>query len=306
MSSTAYFIQFPHPGQEQAPRDMPWNTQTHRRKFLIGSGRYLEDGDAVADADQVFWGEWEPPSRVIATWPPSGRMPRAIHRPHWIRPARNTARQNTDPWVWGERMLYSNCRQTSGSPIRTPNSMQRLTRGSVICFGSTLDGVFCLDTVFVVGSAEPWDPAHGVAADIDEAFRICTSDPLIARDDGSGVALSCATGAPLTLYRGATVDDPVEGMFSFVPARRADARDRRFARPAVRLSIEQPRQHPEHAGFEKCTPPRRGARSMGPGPTPGGSRGPRARRARPDPAVRGQRGRAGRRPTALLTRATTG
>lgn len=239
MSSTAYFIQFPHPGQEQAPRDMPWNTQTHRRKFLIGSGRYLEDGDAVADADLVFWGEWEPPSRVITTWPPSGRMPRAIHRPHWIRPARNTARQNTDPWVWGERMLYSNCRQTSGSPIRTPNSMQRLTRGSVICFGSTLDGAFCLDTVFVVGSAEPWDPAHGVAADIDEAFRICTSDPLIARDDESGVALSCATGALFTLYRGATVDDPVEGMFSFVPARPADARDRRFARPAVRLSIDR-------------------------------------------------------------------
>jgi len=35
----------------------------------------------------------------------------------------------------------------------------------------------------------------------------------------------------LTLYRGATV----EGMFSFVPARRADEADPRFCRPSVRL-----------------------------------------------------------------------
>jgi hypothetical protein len=39
----------------------------------------------------------------------------------------------------------------------------------------------------------------------------------------------------LTLYRGATLDDPVEGMFSFVPARRADAADPRFPRPPILL-----------------------------------------------------------------------
>jgi hypothetical protein len=39
----------------------------------------------------------------------------------------------------------------------------------------------------------------------------------------------------LTLYRSATFDDPVEGMFSFLPARLADAADARFARPRARL-----------------------------------------------------------------------
>jgi hypothetical protein len=37
----------------------------------------------------------------------------------------------------------------------------------------------------------------------------------------------------LMLYRGATIEHPVEGMFSFVPARRAGVDDPRFRRPSV-------------------------------------------------------------------------
>jgi hypothetical protein len=37
----------------------------------------------------------------------------------------------------------------------------------------------------------------------------------------------------LTLYRAATLDRPVSGMFSFVPARRADDPAPRFPRPAI-------------------------------------------------------------------------
>ena len=37
------------------------------------------------------------------------------------------------------------------------------------------------------------------------------------------------------LYRGATVERPVDGMYSFVPARRADEPDPRFPRPAILL-----------------------------------------------------------------------
>jgi hypothetical protein len=35
--------------------------------------------------------------------------------------------------------------------------------GSIICFGSSRDEEFCGDTVFVVGSSEPWTSrrAHG-------------------------------------------------------------------------------------------------------------------------------------------------
>jgi len=224
---TAFFVQFPHPGGEHRPAvdEMGWNAGKHRRKFLRAPGRY-QDGDGhVREGSLAFWGEWEPPSRIERRWPAAGRLPRALHIPHWSPLPVDSFRQNTDPWVWGERMLYSNCKQTTG-PDRRATSMQGLNPGSVICFGSTIDSEFCVDTIFVVASAEPWVPADHDRLQVDDAFKICT-----------GQALTSATRDAqmrLTLYRAATLEDPVEGMFSFVPARLAD-RDPRFARPNVHL-----------------------------------------------------------------------
>jgi len=224
---TGFFVQFPHPGGEHNPLtdDMAWNTGDHRRKFLIAPGRYLDGDDQLGVADLVLWAEWEPPSRVERRWPASGRLPRALHRPYWAEPTRRV-RQNTDPWIWGEPMIYSNCKQIFG-PQRRPTSMQRLTHGSVICFGSTIDGEFCVDTVFVVAAAEPWTPGEAADLAVDEAFKTCTAGSLAARRRDAHLRL--------TLYRGATVDNPVQGMYSFVPARRADRGDLRFPRPPIRL-----------------------------------------------------------------------
>ena len=135
---------------------------------------------------------------------------------------------NTDPWVFGDRMIYSNCRQTiagAHGELR-PTLMQRLARGSVICFGSTIGRAFCLDTVFVVASAETWAPRTAAHLGIDDAFRVCTVE---------ATATAKRQLLSLTLYRGATLDDPIDGMFSFVPARLASERDPRFARPRVSL-----------------------------------------------------------------------
>jgi hypothetical protein len=100
-----------------------------------------------------------------------------------LRSAAGGFRQNTDPWVWGDRMIYSNCKQVFG-PERRPTFMQRLTqrltRGSVIRFGSTIDGEFCVDTVFVVASAEPWVPAEVADLDVEDAFKTCTGGPITA------------------------------------------------------------------------------------------------------------------------------
>ena len=206
---------------------MPWNVAGHRRKFLVASGRYADGTGGLAVAELVFWGEWEPPSRVERRWPASDRLPRVLHRPYWTTPGTTGHRQNTDPWVWGEQMLYTNCKQIVG-PDRRATSMQRLTPGSVICFGSTIGEDFCLDTVFVVGSAEAWIPAKARALDLSEAFVTCTADSVVASPTDAHLEL--------TLYRGATVDAPIEGMFSFAPARRADDAHQRFARPAVRVA----------------------------------------------------------------------
>jgi hypothetical protein len=248
--AAATFVQFPHPGAEHNPAsdDMPWNVDAHRRKFLLAPGHYIDADDHVGEADLVFWGEWEPPSRIERRWPANGRLPRALHRPYWSRPATRGFRQNTDPWVWGERMLYSNCKQTFG-PERRRTCMQELRAGSVICFGSTIDGEFCLDTVLVVECAQPWSPGEIASLDVDEAFRTCTGDPIAAGCTG--------TDAELTLYRGATADDPVEGMFSFVPAMRADAQDARFARPPLRIpGLINPANRQSTWGAKRPLPPR--------------------------------------------------
>ena len=71
-----YVVQFPHPGREHNPKDapvMPWNAGSHARKFMRSPGR-LVDRDGVAhDGSAVFWGEWEPPSRVVDRWAPDGQ-----------------------------------------------------------------------------------------------------------------------------------------------------------------------------------------------------------------------------------------
>jgi hypothetical protein len=174
-------------------------------------------------ADLVLWGEWEPPSQIVRRWSKDGRLPRALHRPFWAVPAENGFRQNTDPWIWGEEMFYSCCKQTVGDDDR-PTSLQRLTPGSVICFGSTLAGEFCVDTVFVVASSEPWVASDASELAADEAFIACTVE---------SVASSPEANVRFILYRGATFDRPFEGMYSFVPARRADDPAPRFQRPAI-------------------------------------------------------------------------
>lgn len=219
----ASFIQFPHPGPEHRPpvngRDKPWNVGDHARKFLISHGWYVDSDLEPRDDELVFWGEWEPPSRIERRWTKSGRLPEALHRPYWMVPAGTSFRQNTDPWVFGPTMYYSNCRQTS--------SMQRLTTGSIICFGSTMDRQFCIDTVFVVASSEPWTPAKNALVNAEPAFITCTAESLATSPRDAR--------RRYRLYRGASLEHPVHGMFTFVPARLASSASVRFRRPAITL-----------------------------------------------------------------------
>src|SRR4051812_1450404 len=64
------FVQFIRPGGEHAPDqgDLKfWNRDQHRRKFLRSGGRYV-DGGETKEGEVVFWGEWEPESRVVARY----------------------------------------------------------------------------------------------------------------------------------------------------------------------------------------------------------------------------------------------
>ncbi len=182
---------------------------------------------SLADAPIVFWGEWEPPSYVRHRWAKDGDLPQFLHDPVWERPNFGGFRQNTNPWVFGDCFRYSNCHQPNQSGLRT------LPLGSVILFGSTLGlnsdagPTFVLDTVFVVGGEpEPFSPA--TPPNTDESFRVCTVEALATGGDPN---------AEYMLYKGATHEDQVNGMYSFIPCRRADHDDVRFARPSLSLPV---------------------------------------------------------------------
>lgn len=229
------FVQFIHPGGEHGP-DAPgrrgWNRGEHRRKFLLARGEYLERprGVTVAD-DVVFWGEWEPESDVEAIHSPVGRDgPRWLHRPYYVYPgAYSGEHQNTDPFVFGDRFMYTLCRQTK--PFRghyRPTFLRDLAPGSLILFGSLKRGEFVLDTVLVVAAgvlhnADDWQTA--LAGRVSDTYVDVTLRP----------TYQSRLPHDLRLYSGATMEEPVAGMFSFVPCLPAGSGSAGFLRPQIRL-----------------------------------------------------------------------
>ena len=140
--------------------------------------------------------------------------------------------------IW--RLLsYSNCKQQRQAALRN------LAPGSLILFGSTLNGNFVLDTVFVVRDSQRYRPDQ--PPQCDDAFRVCTIQALLTGADCSG--------DEFTLYRGATYDTQVEGMYSFAPCRRMDCKEPRFARPPISLLADyldpKSKRNPSKAGIAR-------------------------------------------------------
>lgn len=143
-----HVVQFTHPGQEHGPNrgsknHKSWNTGAHKRKFLAARGQYV-NGDSLVDVDLMFWGEWEPCSRVEDLNLPglNRALPEWLHHPLWPCPencrlpgvvangksdgrcapvkayrADGTCKgnqphcQNTDPYVFGDCFKYFSCKQ---------------------------------------------------------------------------------------------------------------------------------------------------------------------------------------------------
>lgn len=226
------FVQFPHPGGEGDLRPYvdaikPWGAadRPHLRSFIRTTGTWLpEPGGAASSGRLMFWGEWEGAARITALEPSHPYEPRYLHEPLVSTPppaTKSAPPQNTDPFVFGERFLYTFCRQDRSRGLR------QLAPGSVILFGSKLGGGFVLDTVFVVAKSI----THLVDTnrrEVREAtsplFEEMTMRPMYGWGDAP---------QPRRLYLGATHDHPVNGRFSFVPC--AGEGDKPFARPRIDL-----------------------------------------------------------------------
>jgi hypothetical protein len=181
-----------------------------------GDYRTTVDGSHV-HGEVGFWCEWEAVSRYEDEAGFEAHRPVAPVRTQWPRPIP----QNTDPFVFGDCFLYTFCRQTPRA-----KQLHMLGPGSVIVFGSVLHHRFVCDTVLVVEQAvshtrSNW--ASVLEGLVPEEFVITTLEPMYAWRPPED--------RRYTLYVGATSTTPIDGMFSFVPCRAAEAG--RFKRPAV-------------------------------------------------------------------------
>ena len=232
------FVQFIHPGSEHEPDSKggrSWNTGDHKRKFLKQPGRYLTALDAQPQAAELaFWGEYEPPTRLLATFPePGPDGPRFLFAPS-PRPfyTNDPPLMNTDPFVFGDRFFYSICKQNNKNG---PTAMQRLTRGSVILFGSgRARSRFVVDTVFVVADYVDWTLANyreRLQGVVPPEYFHSTLGPIVFEMKVRNLSPSQS----FRLYIGATFEKPYEGMFSFFPCQlyREDM-TKGFPRPALR------------------------------------------------------------------------
>jgi hypothetical protein len=238
MDDKLCFVQFLHRGGEHEPDRgsiKNWNRNNHERKFLKSAGAYLA-GPKPQKGEIVFWGEWEPESRVQGEIDdPIDQRPRFIYEPYYVVPKSYDGLQNTDPFVFGEQFHYTVCLQRQFPQLR------HLSEGSVILFGSCKHHAFVLDTVFVVGDHPPIDHTRAnyrkvLAGAISQEYEKVTISPIYQKPVAESRAC-CRAGSQQTLrlYSGATYAKPMQGMYSFFPCQPYEVKPRGFARPRIRL-----------------------------------------------------------------------
>lgn len=227
-------VQFIHPGLEPHPdegdRQIKWNTGKHKRKFLVNSGRAVHY-KKIKDTELVFWGEWEPQSKVYKKINnPLSSGPQYIYRPCYRIPFSYNGKRNTDPFIFN-KFLYGVCQQYKSTK---PTQLRYLQRGSVILFGSHVEQNFVIDTVFVVSD---WIDHHNKSIMNDrrvpQIYKDVTLKPMYLSTCGGVPDCSSDKNKSFRLYFGATYDNPVDDMFSFFPCLLLKKGKNGFARPII-------------------------------------------------------------------------
>ena len=204
----------------------------------------MENGQLLSNQDLIFWGEWEPQSHVTRINSNVQKdFPHYIHEPELDLKVPTQIdgrlRQNTDPYVFADAFYYRCCKQISGGK-RT--QLSYLKKGSIILFGSTIhqnteEAYFGVDTVFVVGDHREYDSKNyeqqlkgftpelyaeivGIGKIVEDDGETALSQPVSGSRGGSCSPSSYTTVEPtLRCYSGATPEQNVNGMYSFVPCK---------------------------------------------------------------------------------------
>ena len=284
-------ILFTHPGNEhhlyaneKKTKFKQWNKNTkHARKFIKITGDYIDKNNVKQIQQEiVFWGEWEQQSCITEIKEEKVKTvlsyPDNIHTPicenneviEYLRKHENDTlgeefasicnkfyakKQNTDPYVFGDKFCYSCCKQGKSN-----NSVLKdLNEGDVIVFISYSDNndkeknekyenngnrVYVMDTVFVVGERVETekdkskivyrDEINNLRKIVSEQYLNGVILPICYGNKGSLSDADSDEGITNVLYFGATYDHPVfvngKPMYSFFPCKPFDEAEKGFIR----------------------------------------------------------------------------
>lgn len=264
------FVQFTHPGKEHSVSKSEisngikqWNYDEHRRKFIKAKGLYVTNQGSTEVSDLLFWGEWEPESKVFPLQNMTiGDYPSYVHipclqknssgvltaLPYIVKDGMKSYRRNTDPFVFGfdssctdeidvrlhnGEFYYSCCKQArfyKKSGVFHQTMMAQLELGSIILFGSTINPqspnktYFALDTVFVVGDYRDYTTSP-YGGELDDFVP----DEYI-KIEGDDLFASKTSQSHFRLYKGATPARRHNGMYSFVPCKKTSSETIGFER----------------------------------------------------------------------------
>ena len=213
---------------------MPWNDGQHRRKFITCNGKYINKNNELCEDKIMFWGEYESISKVKKIMYKQGvfhtGLPQYIHIPLYcdfdeneknpiIEPKGKQGEhwQNTDPFVFGNYFIYSNCQQQRNKKLRN------LAPGSIIIMGSK-KGEFRIDTLLVISEALCKVSRSNMSeinelmnqGKISKVFYNNTINALFNCGSSNNIANDCE----FTIYKCANYYEPINGMYSFFPCKK--------------------------------------------------------------------------------------
>ena len=232
-------VQFLHSGLEHPPdrgakNYKAWNKGKHKRKFLCNHADYVVNS-TLQTGHLFFWNEWEPESYVSPlAQNKNPLLPRWLHKPRRIFSVPNGVDlENTDPFIFDNEFKYFVCLQMKRrklSEARIQTAMARLDKGSLILFGSKTQikgrPIFQLDTVFVVSDYLDYNPRTKplTVADIGQTYYDYAYSKLF---------FGFRPNVNLRLYKGATYQNQISEMYSFVPGQVALTANTGFSRVVI-------------------------------------------------------------------------
>ncbi|WP_027633342.1 hypothetical protein [Clostridium hydrogeniformans] len=249
-------ILFFHPADERKPEKdqtiYKWAKDVrHSRKYVVSNGKLLSSiDDEIKECNFGFWTEWEAISRFEEINNASENKKGFPERRHYpIKPLSEgcnsissegngsckTGYLNTDPCVLGNMFLYSNCQQDNN--VKKCKILKDLEPGGIILFGSgkqsnekNIYDKFICDTIFVTKykienlSSETFEDFYNDT--IQKLKEQKAPDRTLERFTRLSKWYYTLTIESLknknkyyTLYIGATIDDRIDNIYSYVPCK---------------------------------------------------------------------------------------